>query len=119
MMVVFDCGQKRQSLAHFLDQPEKHSCPLASGLFERAQGRAGKFLTPTHSITSSAIANEADGTLKPSALAVFTLIRSVGFSSLENATGMDAELAIGIGETEALQRRPRPRRIVAARTVLP
>jgi hypothetical protein len=26
-IVVFDCGQKRQSLAHFLDQPEKQSWP--------------------------------------------------------------------------------------------
>src|ERR1700730_17580469 len=34
VMVVFDCGQKRQSLAHFLDQPGKQSwrqvsCPVS------------------------------------------------------------------------------------------
>jgi hypothetical protein len=28
-MVVFDCGQKRQSLAPFLDEPEKQSWPRA------------------------------------------------------------------------------------------
>jgi hypothetical protein len=31
-IVVFDCGQKRQSLAHFLDDQEKHhGAPAAGG----------------------------------------------------------------------------------------
>ena len=30
VMIVFDCGQKRQSLAHFRDEPEKQSWPPSS-----------------------------------------------------------------------------------------